>query len=1488
MMQMYKRFSGVAWILAGLGLGCSQAAPDQGTTETTQPIHFGDVVSPGTAIDGPWVTIESASNRPGYVSWGSGILVSKDTVLTAAHVVDNVKTFDVAVSRGNRGATGANKPQKILAQTIAFHRSYHQFLEVWTVSPDGTFSLADGTRLTPQQRDAKIKDPGSVAFRIGVDLALIRLKQPFPTNGGWAAPYCNRSDLDALSQFDVVSGGVLRAGFSNVGVKNSATFSVDNPKYTQLSLNPFAGQVEYLHLQGNDITPAGKQKKRWQYIIGGDSGSGVLLPTSPKDSPNVRNVAGIISTGGDPPGTPVANSILLEPYCQWIQTVMNKLHSDADFDVREEIKIDDYKNKKLKGTLQRFIASLSSDGVEVELGAGDQVATYRVTLPTPPSEIRNSVVGSFSDRNAAIVFLDDGRIVARNVFDDTALPIDVPSGTEYKDLLVVNATSPTQTYNDLIAIKHDQFGADLYRGGPNGLTRAGVEGIAITRIDDDAAADVVLLDGSSLKVVTGDSVNSTTLPFSPRESASGKFTRNGVTAGRDLAFLSGGGQVALCAMTSDAAFSGSCASLTMPSGVSAAAIRATYFDSDQFEDLEVTAEDGRVAIFKGSASGLTFSTFVQGMPSARTDDGKLELLSGTQADTLGAPVSEFYVSEPVNASGSPTGQPLIVQLYDAGIYGSFDGSPDGSDVSTCVNVYASPTPGAANETLVKSIGETEYGPRELSWLTAFDSSVDGHSSEAVSASGVRWYRVELKLVRTDDECTAAPVVDHAAFNGFKLRTSGQLRSPNGHALYGSDAFGAFSSFESAPDTRFDGTFDIPFYVGGTTERPEIPGSVPVGITLRQADADDADHEGDADGQRDDIYFRLFRGTSQDGVALQVKRTDGQIEDDLNVATTTVEDPSGNASGASGLFETHTTEGLGTIQSGLHTWHWANVGAENAIQLQPVTGSPINHEFIAHGGRWLGSSGALEPAVLGALADEEIDALLPVEIGDAGFGQLRTFNSKAAIRKGLAASGEDDVTALLSRELLALKLNVKRARLKNEPLEAAFVLSTRVSVGELLKKVDTLLGGGEVDLAPEEALRLMAVANSGELTYLSPRELVLASADRDADGIPDAGDNCAMKANADQLDTNGDGIGDRCEPTPTVWCVEPRSRGGMTAVFGYESPLRDFRVPAGERNELSGEGVEQVPPVLFRRGVERQAVTVPFEGGSVTWTVLGKSVTATTDAPRCSDVGAGSAVCEASTSEFHCCVSIADCKAASDFGLYATETIRMGQRVRVLDENGRPGSVLSLGSIVMEAEAEAGDIAGGGELVVGDRVGLFGDIAVAGSLTELGGDLSPRVRKVPLDAPDLSAFSRPFSGSAGVEVENGSGRNRALDPGDYGRARFAGEVTLVAGEYHFTTLELLESGTLRIDAADGPVIVHVGGSVSLKGAVLAEPGDLLIELHGQGDVRVSTNLAATIIAPDGRIVVDRAGSVQFGAFYARAIELAADVTHVRQRPLAPRL
>jgi len=48
------------------------------------------------------------------------------------------------------------------------------------------------------------------------------------------------------------------------------------------------------------------------------------------------------------------------------------------------------------------------------------------------------------------------------------------------------------------------------------------------------------------------------------------------------------------------------------------------------------------------------------------------------------------------------------------------------------------------------------------------------------------------------------------------------------------------------------------------------------------------------------------------------------------------------------------------------------------------------------------------------------------------------------------------------------------------------------------------------------------------TEITPEEAIAISYDTDLDGITDIADNCPFTKNADQLDSNGDGIGDACQ------------------------------------------------------------------------------------------------------------------------------------------------------------------------------------------------------------------------------------------------------------------------------------------------------------------------------------------------------------------------
>lgn len=308
-------------------------------------------------------------------------------------------------------------------------------------------------------------------------------------------------------------------------------------------------------------------------------------------------------------------------------------------------------------------------------------------------------------------------------------------------------------------------------------------------------------------------------------------------------------------------------------------------------------------------------------------------------------------------------------------------------------------------------------------------------------------------------------------------------------------------------------------------------------------------------------------------------------------------------------------------------------------------------------------------------------------------------------------------------------------------------------------------------------------------------------------------------------------------------------------------------------------------MLFQSGGKKQAFAVPFVGSSVAWSLLGEKVTATLESADCSTVGPGSAACEASSSEFHCCTAIDDCSAVQKFALYAGSQLRLGERVRVVDGDGAPGKVLSLGSSIMQPEAEVGELLSGGDLLVGERATVLGLAALKG--TAVGAvDHVQSVRRAPIEAPNLGAFSRAFAGEGGAALALRSDSNQELAPGSYGSVVVDGSVRLRSGTYYFSQLTVGSSSRVAIDSSSGPVVIRVASNADLAGTVHATTGGLLVELNGPGSVTLNQHLNATIIAPEGEVRV-AAGVTIRGAIYADVISIAEDVTIVQELPVMPR-
>ncbi|MET0794655.1 MAG: thrombospondin type 3 repeat-containing protein [Polyangiaceae bacterium] len=984
-----------------------------------------------------------------------------------------------------------------------------------------------------------------------------------------------------------------------------------------------------------------------------------------------------------------------------------------------------------------------------------------------------------------------------------------------------------------------------------------------------------------------DAANDTTVNYvAPFDALPGDFNHDGAA---DFGILSNGQQFSI-----QATRGGGYGGVALPTDNKYTGISVSDVDGNGIDDFEAARANGEVRAFLGSSSGLgTTATVLHGLPTADSSDGKFLTLGGRNLSTVIDSKMDVFISEPVNASGAPTNKPLIVQVFDADSDYLNDNPNEQQTVRTCLRLIPDPNPGISDETgegcrlqtgddgaacsnYTKVQDEAGTPFLDNGWWTFFNTgTVDQHDPRArLTTTSPHWYRLEVSLA---EGCFSPPAAGKGGSNAFKLRTNGQMRTAHALTLVARDSFGPFAAKNSvaAADTRYDGTLDLNFFVGNGSARFFVPGAPdPSGITLSQADADDLDLGGVADGASADIFFQLFQGDSATGTALHLDRIQG-VGPDPGIVTR-VEDPSGNFTGANPDFEVH--ELTDPITVGSYTWHWGNVRTENAIHLLPATGSPVFHEFIS--GDWVSSSLAKAPSSW--LTDVGLASLLPVSLGGGALGAQFTVSSTTQATRLLSGS-DATLSSILLRETLALKLNVRRAAQANEPLDAATVLSSTYTVGRLLEEADAAIRRGATDGNVALLARLLGTANDGRVTYLDPETVTFGSADADGDGIADTLDNCPGAANPDQADADFDGRGDACEPKPKVACQTPIP-GGFLAVFGYDNAGLDARVMPGALNRVTGGTVQGSQPVLFQSGPHPQALVVKSTGTPVSWRVFETSVTATASAPIC-PLTPGGPACTEAVGGLACCTSVSSCQTAAGFGLYATDSLVLADSVKVLDSSGAPAPVLNLGGgVTLGVEARVGALVAGGNVKLGDRSRVQGTLATGGTVTR-GNSVTITgavTEHASIGAPNLADFAFPITvGVTDVVLQPNATATRTAGAYRKFDVRSRAVLTLGGGTYFISSLALEPQSQIVSDGT-GPVTIHVLGDVVIRGSMFA--GVTIIH-HGTGIVQLDSANDVTLISPAGTLQLSTQGSPLKGAFFARSIQVSPNVV-VQTRRLAP--
>ena len=217
----------------------------------------------------------------------------------------------------------------------------------------------------------------------------------------------------------------------------------------------------------------------------------------------------------------------------------------------------------------------------------------------------------------------------------------------------------------------------------------------------------------------------------------------------------------------------------------------------------------------------------------------------------------------------------------------------------------------------------------------------------------------------------------------------------------------------------------------------------------------------------------------------------------------------------------------------------------------------------------------------------------------------------------------------------------------------------------------------------------------------------------------------------------------------------------------------------------------------------------------------------------------------------------------DFALIAQRSISLGEGAQTLSEGDGFAALANVGAqqLQLGEDAESGSIISLGDVSLGGRARVHGDVSSAGTVQKVGqpagsvdgtttehATIGTRHIERTVVFPGTMAAAKELSGAAADET---------LAPGYYESLSIEGDarVTLPSGEYYFDQLHIGPRATLVLDDGGGPISIYVREKLETEGAWEHE-GDEVARLTlvylGANDVQLHREFQGTLIAPSAKL------------------------------------